>query len=62
MTLEDFLQFLRPETLKVMLGDVAQCKDDPDWTVARDVIMGFAASPMLTEDERLRFLRYVPPG
>jgi hypothetical protein len=62
MDAEEFLQFLRPETLKVCLRDIAESKeDDPGWTTARDILMDFVTySGLLDEEDKMRFLRHVP--
>jgi hypothetical protein len=53
-------QYLRPQTLKRVLGDIAECKreypDDEDADAIRDAVMQFAAGPWWDDQDRVTFM------
>jgi len=55
---DDLFQYLEPETLKRVLGDIAKNRE-PDDAMAneiRDAVMEFAAGPYWDDDDRVKFL------
>jgi hypothetical protein len=58
----DLFQYLEPETLKRVLGDIADNRE-PDDAMAdkiRNAALEFAAGPCWTDDDRVRFM--LAPG
>jgi hypothetical protein len=54
----ELFQYLEPETLKRVVGDIVDHREPDDETAdeIRDAVMEFAAGPYWDDDDRVRFM------